>query len=332
MKRNLLTLVFLSTLHAQSHPGWWTYASPDATALVGMDWSVLRKSPFADPVRLELGSEGLGFPELDSFNQVSQFLVSSPPLLAVASGSFPSAETGRDAGAHGFRLATYKNVNIWIAPQPSALSFALMTPQVVIIGSRKTLEAAIDRATDLAAKEGETARATVRKYSPLLARAAQFAHDGDLWVVSSRLPDPLASRFVPLEVDARSFDGGASIQNGLRLGGLLSAPSKEGALVMAERLRENFAALSPLTRAIEIHVDGDQVGFSLVATPEEFNASLRSVPAPIEPPPAPVPPVLASAPPPEASKPAPAQPQVIRILGLDDGPKEIPFPDPVVHQ
>ena len=94
-----------------------------------------------------------------------------------------------------------RTVNLWVAPQPGQLSLALMIASALLLGSRKTLEAAIDRATDLAAKDGETQRAAVRKYTPLLARAAQFAHDADLWVVSSRLPDPLASRFVPLEVE-----------------------------------------------------------------------------------------------------------------------------------
>lgn len=301
-----------------------------------MDWNTLRKSPFADAMRMELGADGLGFPPLDSLDHATQILISSPPLLVAATGSFPAAETGRDANTLGFRLSSYKGVNLWIAPQPAALSFALMTPQVVLLGSRKTLEGAIDRATDLAAKEGETARATIRRYSPLLARAAQFAHDGDLWIVSSHFPDPLASRFVPLDVEARSFDGGVSIQNGLRLGALLTASSSEGALVMAEHLRGNFAALSPLIRATEIQVDGDQVQLSLTATAEEFNASLRNTPAPPAPPNAPpappqVPTQVVSAsvtPPPELPKPAPAQPQVIRIIGLDDGPREIPFPSP----
>jgi hypothetical protein len=338
-----LNILLAQSRPGQSHPGWWTYASPDATALVGMDWNALRKSPFADAMRLELGPDGLGFPALNCIDQAGQILISSPPLLIAATGSCSSPETAREAGTHGFRIYSYKGVSLWVAPQPPTLSVALMTPQVVLLGSRKTLEAAIDRATELAAKEGETQRATVRKYSPLLARAAQFAHDADLWAVSSHFPDPLASRFVPLDVEARGFDGGVSIQNGLRLGGLLTASSSEGALVMAEHLRQNFATLSPLTSAMEIHVDGDQVGFSLTATPEEFTASLRNAPAPVAPGPpqqvvaivAPAEPLKpAEAPkPPDAPKPVPAEPQVIRIIGLDDGPKEIPFPSPPeVHQ
>jgi hypothetical protein len=205
----------------------------------------------------------------------------------------------------------------------------------MLLGSRKTLEEAIDRATDLAAQDGETARASKRKYSPLLARAAQFARNTDLWVVSSRLPDPLASRFVPLEVETRGFEGWVSAENGLRLEAVLLASSKEEALVIAEHLRGTFSGLTSLARGIELHVDGDEVGLSLAATAEQFNASLKNAPAPaVLPPPAEVASIPSAPPavtlPPQEEK--PKQPQVIRIVGLDEGTVEIPFPDSSGHQ
>lgn len=333
----ILGMLAANIVAAQSHPGWWTYASPDATALVGIDWRSLRTSPFAEAVREELGTDGLGFPALDCLDQSTQILVSSPALLAVASGSFTAPVLGQQAAAKGFRAASYKNVNVWIAAQPAVLSIALMSPQIVLLGSRKTLEGAIDRATDLAAEDGETARASKRKYSPLLARAAQFARNTDIWVVSSRLPDPLASRFIPLEVETVGFEGWVSAQNGLRLDAVLSASSKEEALVLAEHMRGSFSNLTSLAHGIEVRVDGDQVGLSLAATAEQFNASLKNTPPPVAAPVAP-PTELASlaaapvavAPPPEEEK--PKLPQVIRIVGLDQGPVEIPFPDSSPHQ
>ena len=331
-----LALLTVNIVAAQSHPGWWTYASPDATALVGIDWRSLRGSPFADAVREELGVDGLGFPALDCLGQSTQVLVSSPALLAIVAGAFTVPTLGQQASAKGFRVATYKNVNVWIAPQSSVLSIALMSPQIVLLGSRKTLEEAIDRATDLAAQEGETARAAKRKYSPLLAKAAQFARNTDIWVVSSRLPDPLASRFIPLEAETVGFEGWVSAQNGLRLEAVLVASSKEEALVIAERMRGSFSNLTSLARGIEVRVDGDQVGLSLSATAEQFNASLKNTPTPVAAP-APPPELASVASPPGAAPPPteeekPKQPQVIRIVGLDQGPVEIPFPDSSPHQ
>ena len=330
-----LLVLTANILPAQSHPGWWKYASPEATALVGIDWHSLRASPFADAVREELGTNGLGLPTLECLDQAAQILISSPALLVVASGSFPSEILGSQATAEGFRATSYKNVNLWIAPQPTALSIALMSPQIVLLGSRKILAEAIDRAADLATQDGETARASKRKYSPLLARAAQFAHNTDLWVVSSRLPDPLASRFVPLEVDAHGFEGWVSVQNGLRLEAALAASSSEEALVLAEHLRAYFAGLTSLAHGVELRVDGDQIGLSLTTSAEQFNASLKNAPAPVARPleVAATPSAQLQAPP---QTPAPSvmeeqklkQPQVIRIVGLDEGPVVIPFPDP----
>ena len=275
----LLLLATATSLAAQSHPSWWTYASPEATALVGIDWHALRDSPFAEALRSELGSDGLGFPALDCLDEAGQVLISSPALLAVATGSFEFALVGREAAAQGFHPAAYKNVQLWIAPHADTLSIALMTPQVILLGSRKTLEAAVDRAADLAAQETEHSRAAMRKYSPLLARAADIARNADLWVVSSRLPDPLASRFVPLQVDTRNFTGAVSVQNGLRLEAMFSGASSAQAGVMAEQMRANFAEVTSLAHEIEVRVEGDQVGLSLAVTAEQFQSSLRNAPS-----------------------------------------------------
>lgn len=371
-------------LLAQSHPGWWTYASPDSTALVGIDWRTFANSPFGDALGSELGADGLGFPSLDCVHQVDQILISSPPLLAAAPQSCSAAQIAQQASKQKFQAFTYKNVNLWIASQPSTLSIALITPQVILLGSPKALQDAIDRAADVVGKDTDSARSTIRKYSPLLARAAQFSHNADLWVVASKLPDPLASRFVPFDVEARSFEGSVSMRDGLWLAGILYARSSEAALVTAEHLRSTFAALPPFARATEVRVDKEQIVISLSATVEQLNASLReapaAAPAPAQTPAPALPPVIlpsvakaevtaASAKPPTIAQPkvalappappptallsterppapvsqipaaapapvrqvkpetaAPAERQVIRIIGLDDGPREIPLP------
>ena len=61
----------------------------------------------------------------------------------------------------------------------------------MLVGARKTLQAAIDRSL----------METGRTYSALLPRAARFSQTGDLWVVAVKLPDPLASLFVPLDAE-----------------------------------------------------------------------------------------------------------------------------------
>src|SRR5436190_1775756 len=68
MKLKLVTalLIGIGAASAESHPAWWRYASPEATALVGIHWENLRSSPFAEAIADELtGEGGLGFPQLE---------------------------------------------------------------------------------------------------------------------------------------------------------------------------------------------------------------------------------------------------------------------------
>src|SRR3984893_19286072 len=86
----LVTCVLLFSLgtssaepHPSSHPSWWTYASPDATALVGIQWENLRQSPFAETVAKELSpTGGLEFPDLDCLKQARQIILSAPSNLS----------------------------------------------------------------------------------------------------------------------------------------------------------------------------------------------------------------------------------------------------------
>jgi hypothetical protein len=172
----------------------------------------------------------------------------------------------------------------------------------VLVGARKTLEAAIDRSLSESA----------RLYSALLPRAARFAQ-ADLWVVASQLPDPLAGVFVPLDTPARAFEGGVTVQNGLQIDALLDAGSPDAAAAAAENLRQSAPAWPSIARAMQIAVSERSVSLTLAATADQLAASLRQTSLP-----------AASVPSPEPEK--PAGPQVIRIYGLDEGPREITLP------
>jgi hypothetical protein len=312
MKLKLLTalLIGIGTASAESHPAWWRYASPEATALVGIQWENLRSSPFAGAIEDELtGEDGLGFPQLDCLKEARQILISSPALLAIVAGNF-SADTLRDqATQKGLKWAPYRDVTIWVTPGKNTLSIARMSDQLALVGRVKDLRDAIDR--NLMA-EAETGVQAERAYSPLLARAAHYAHD-DLWVVATRLPDPLADHFVPIDAQADGFEGSVSLGSGLRLGAIFSTGSENAATQMAGELKQLLSTLPPLVRGVEVNVDGTYATLSLALTEEQFIAGLRATPAP----PAPVVAVKKS----EPAK--PAGPQVIRIYGLDDGPREI---------
>ncbi len=332
-----LPLAFLASAifaMAQSHPTWWTNASPEATALVGIDWQTVRASPFADPIEAELWGD-LGFPALPCLHNARQILVSSPALLALASGNFPAATVRDQAARKQMKAMTYRGIDMWFAAEKGVLSLARISDQLLMIGEPQTLQTAVDRTmTDS------------KNYSPLLARAAQFAGK-DLWVVSSRLPDDLASRFVPLDMEAQSFEGSLSVRNGLELDAGLAVGSEQQATASAEKLKQSIPTLPGIARGLEVSTEDGWVLLTLSANKEHVVAALRA-PEPAPAPAAPVETIKVETPkqvervavalpamPVEkpVEKPAekaadkvPGKPEVIRIVGLDEGPREIVLP------
>jgi hypothetical protein len=336
----------------ESHPSWWTYASPEATALVGIHWETVRDSPFGDAIGGELSADGsLRFPDLACLREAQQVVVSSPALLAVLSGNFPAAQLREQALRARMKVASYRGVALWIHPAKDTLSVAMIGEQLLLVGGRRALESAIDR-VDPGAPEG--ARPANRRYSPLLARAARFAQSSDLWVVATRLPDPLASLFVPIDVEGSGFEGSLSLRGGLHVEALLDAGSVEGARTATANLRGSIPSLPAIARRLQVAATEGSVVLALDVSAEELAAGLRGssavttagpvesvtaapnpiVAAPVapveSPATAPAPMVAASvaaAPTPMAAvPPKPEAPQIIRILGLDEGPREIVLP------
>jgi len=288
---------------AESHPAWWLYASPEATALVGIQWEHLRTSPFASAISGELsGDGGLGFPDLDCLKQARQILISSPTLLAMAAGDFPTATLREQAAKKGLKPALYRDVEIWVTPGKDTLSIARMSDQLVLLGHLRTLQDAIDRSL---------LEEPNRQYSPLLARAARYAQD-DLFVVAARLPDPLAGLFVPIDAEAEGFEATVSVQGGLSMGAILTASSEEAATKLAETLKKMALSLPPVARGIEVGIDQKSVTLSLAVNEQQLDAGLKGSA-----------PIVAKAAPEPVAPPKPAGPQIIRIYGLDEGTREI---------
>ncbi|GEM_PF-1320615 len=327
--RRLSLILSVAPLMAQSHPSWWGFASPDATALVGIRWEVLASSVFAPPLEAEF-SGNLSFPDLPLLRESRQILISSPATIAMFYGSFPAATLQAQASAKGLKPSAYRGVPLWIAPGKT-LSVAEISEQVLAVGLRKTLEAAIDR------NQAETG--TSRKYSPLLARGARFASNKDLWVVATKLPDPLASLFVPLEAEARGFEGGVSLRDGVELDASLDAGSEDSAAVIAENLRHALPELPQIAQSMKVVAEADHVLLTLEVNRAQLAAGMKGAEAPPAAAPAtnsaaPRAPAAAVAAAPDTKivpriaspAPEPAGPQVIRIFGLDDGVREIVLP------
>jgi hypothetical protein len=301
----LLAAAGLAGAQSTSHPSWWTYASPDSTALIGIQWNHLRESPFAARLETELSPKGwLGFPDLAFLNQhAERILIASPYLMAIHFGSFPADVVRSEAAEKGLKKSVYKNVELWVTPAKETLSLAWISEQIVILGHLPTLQDAIDRSLDTEAR---------RQFSPLFARAGKYSGD-DLWVVSGPLPDPVVGRFVPLKIPAASFEGSMILKDGSHLAATLEAASEKAADGSADQV---WHAIDPkLFQSTQVFVDGQNVLLKMDLTEEQLAAAVK-LPAP--PPVA----VVEVAPPPAR----PQGPRVVKISGLEDGPREIAVP------
>lgn len=317
MKRLFLLPLAATLAIAESHPSWWAYTSPEATAFVGIQWNNLRHLPFAASIEATFSPAGaLGFPDLDCLRQAREIIVSSPALLAAEAGSFPAATVEDQAQRQGLRRLVYRGVTLWLPQQAGKLGVAQISEQLVLVGDRETLQTAID---------GGLAEAD-RQYSPLLLRTERLSQTGDLWVVAAKLPDPLADLFVPLHIDATGFLGQVSVHDGLAVEASFDAGSKDAAADFARRLRE--AALPALARGVEAVADRSRVAIALKVSSEDLVAALQSAPAPVPVVPAEPAAVLEPAESPnpvrfEITHVEASQPQVIRILYLEEGTREI---------
>jgi hypothetical protein len=348
--RVICGLLTAGVASAQSHPGWWTFAPPDSRSLVGIQWQKLRDSPFGDALRAELWSTGsVGFPDLPCLLNTKDFLIASPPLLAAASGGCAPVELRAEALGKGLRSVRYRGFDLWIG---SALNVAQFNDRVVLVGARKSLEAAIDRSL-----------ADTHTYSPLLMAGARLARTRDLWVVATELPDPLASIFVPLDFrngkPVGNFEGGVSFHEGLDAGAIFDAGSESGAAEVAATIRKSIPQFAAVAKGLQIAASGRSVTLALQVAGGDLRASLRQADAgaaqaqavPSQPTPAPPPAgpkfptivtpmaavtVATVAPSAPKDKAAPAtavslaptkpEPQIIRIYGLAEGTREIILP------
>ncbi len=299
----LTLLVAASLVMGQSFPRSWTYVAPDATALVGIEWQHLHDSFLSDAVTSELSSSGrLGFPDLPCLWNSREILLAGPDLLAVATGSFPPATVAAQATSLGMQPMDYDGVRLWISRGKDRRSLAQVNDTVLLIGYKETLEAAIDRSL----------LTTGRQMSPLLTRGARLASNFDMWISATALPDPLVSVFIPVELETADFDGGLSARNGLMLDAHYSMGTPEGASQSADYFRQAIPDFHPLLRGMNVIEDGELVRLKLQVSAQELADQLRP----------PEPPKTQSV---EATPP-PAKPGTVHIVGLDDGPREIPLP------
>ena len=305
-----LLLVVLAWGQA-STPMYWRYAPAEPAMLIGVDWRQASQSNLA-------GLIGGAAASLDFAEEITNLLVAVEPgagksrFLAAVSGRFNLAKLRRMATTDGAKATRYRGVEVFSAGGTDA---AVLDGWILLVGDTASVRAALDRGNAATPRE-----------SPLWRRAAELSSTYSIWIASSSLQALQSVQSSPL-AGVRSFDGGIALNRGLEMTFDLEAASEEWAVAIESMLR---AAASPALRDLAVGREGANVRFTasldiaqmetglkaMLAGGASRRASLMDW-------------VVSGAPPTQTvaqAAPPPPQKRVIRIVGLDEGTREIPFP------
>ncbi|MBX9603464.1 MAG: hypothetical protein K2X35_20830 [Bryobacteraceae bacterium] len=310
--KTLATLLGLATAiaaSAQSYPKAWSYAAPETRAVAGLNYPAVVSSPLGAAILDELD-----FLDRDFLNGAQQILISSRDYLTMATGQFPEASVRRLGALKKLRPVSYRNVEVLKSPEAAGASVALISEQILLIGTWAAVQAAIDRSVSIRGREP----------IELLGRAAQLAEGSDFWIIAERFPDELAAAFVPLADGAKpitALEAAVVLTNGLALEAALTAKDEPSAKQLLANLEEIRPALPAVAQSLSWRLDGGAVRVSLSINARQLASGLRGATDVAR-----AAPAAEHAAKSEPGEPAKPEKRVIRIFGLDEGTREIELP------
>jgi hypothetical protein len=338
----------------------WQFVHPQAKIVAGFDLQKAKTSPAARMLERQLkslpggrfktgGTELIGLVDRIVLSSPGPLNSSSPALLVAMEGRM-DRNVLKKVLAEGMAVERFKGIDLLIPPRNvnSDMVVALLNERFGLLGDRATVEAAIAaaQAGPRPAREGG-----------LLARALELSARHAIWMVASA-PRDLAAGALPgpnAAADVESIEMGLSLQRGLVLQLMMTMTGAEAARLMVATMnvaRPGVAfppgPLAGLFGGLQARAENNVVRVQLdvplarlergvQAFKTEFaglqRRSLESLlgmgGSSSTPPWASAAPVVQAVarPAAPATPPPPALPQkrTIRIVGLDDGSKEITY-------
>ncbi len=343
MRTLLLLMLAPAFANAQTDPALWRFIHPNAKALISIDWRRLSHSHVGNMLREKwIDIDGPAIPGIEFLDDVDRFVISSPgrdpaaepsepQMLIVARGHFDPAKVRRVLLAHGAKAQMFNSIAVY-RPQAKGskdMAFVVLDAQTIVIGDARSVFQGLDQ--NRASSDA----------SPIAARATELDSTYDVWAMIQGTGAMAGNRLTEmfsggaLGAEPQSFEAGVSVRNGLVADIHLVLPTEAAAKNMAAELSRLFKAvvkdkagepaILELEKKLKIGSDGAIAKISLHLTPQELEKNARvfaashkaAAPAPV----AGIRPVLSPipAPPPKPEK------SVIRIEGLDEGIREIPY-------
>ena len=321
----------------QTDTGLWRYAHPNAKALIGIDVEQVRKSQMAEQFRTQVKAAKfpMSFPGMEFLNAVDRVIISSPgrvtdnpkeepPVLIAVRGHFDLVKLRQALVKSGAKPQAFQSLTIY-RPQEKANSdfgFAPLDSETLLIGDANSLFQTIERL-----------KQTPEQSPSILQRARQLDSQYEFWAILTMPPAAMASSRVPFAEALQNLTGleaGFSVRDGLAfqitLNALTEAAAKEiGAHVLklvrlAAKDKEMHPEFSGFDKKLKVAVDNTSVQLGLKLDAQEMARLAKALEKNRMQRPGQAQAVL-------APKPQPVK-QVIRIEGLDDGPREIPVQRP----
>jgi hypothetical protein len=336
----------------QSDPARWRFVYPGAKALIGVDWARIRQSPAGAMIREKwLTTDSLAsIPGIELLNDIDRVLISSPgtnspddsaesPILVALRGHFDAARV-RQVFIHlGAKAQSYNSFQVY-RPQSKVddreTAWVLFDAETILYGDAPSVFAALDRNQFVqASPQSSPAPGSV------VARAGEMDANYELWAIMDATEilssDPIATLFRGGEwaPEAQGFEAGVNLREGLaaevtvRFSSEATAKRMTAELTrvmnLAARDRSSGAEMRDIARKFKFSLDGSATRISLRLTQQELEktadafAESRKAPAQLA--------GNAAAIMPTPANPPSGKPGMIRIEGLDEGTREIPYED-----
>jgi hypothetical protein len=263
------------------------------------------------------------------------------PVLIAMHGHFDRAKV-REIFAHfGAKPQAYNSFQVYRpqGKQVKDMACVQFDAETLLFGDTESIFAALDRN-----QFGPPGAQQAPAAGSMLARAAQMEANYDFWLIMDATEilsnDSVAELFQGSEwaSDARGFEAGVSLRAGLAADITVSFSSDATAKRMTTELTRmlNLAAkdksagaqMQEIAKKLKFIADGTSTKISLRLTQAELEKSAQAFAAGQK---ASAKLAAAQGAASNATRtltpiPVPAKPPVIRIEGLDDGPREIPYP------
>jgi len=334
----------------QPDPALWRFVYPNAKAVVSINWQRIRLSAAGAMMRDKWLSGGFAtaIPGIELLDQVDRVMISSPgngpsndadtdsavestelPVLIAIQGHFDAAKVRQLFARFGAKPQSYNSFQVYRPQGKGAkdMAYVQFDAGTILFGDAPSIFAALERNrfTPPAPEPGS-----------ILARASEMDAAYEFWVVMNTPEimsnDRLAGLFHGAEwvSEAQGFEAGVSLHAGLAADITVRFATEAAAkqvvtevtrlVSMMSKDKKAAAQMGDITKKLKFSSDASAVKISLRLTPQELEKSAQAFAAGLK----------ASAASESAALPAlvPAKPGVIRIEGLDDGPREIPYPAP----